>query len=316
MKRFLIVLFFIFFVFTENSVLAFWVWTPGSKFPVNPKFAVKDDPGEQFEWAMRFFKQYDFLRAADEFSRLVKYYPDSGIATEAQYYVGRSYEELGKYFFAFQNYQKVIERYPHTKRMKEILKRQYNIANIFETKETSKLMDLELTVSLDRAVTIYEKIVENSPFSEYADKSLYKTAECYKRLKDYKKAMDIYERIIKDYPDSGLVPEAKYQLAYTKYEASLSPEYNQEKTDDAMKDFKQISQTTSVPVVAEEAKKVFKELKNKKADSDFKIAEFYERQKKYESACMYYKGIVKEFPNTKAAEYAEKKIKGLTRILH
>lgn len=292
---------------------AFWVWTPKSKAVVNPKFAVKDDPNAQFEWAMRFFKACDFQRAAEEFNRLTKHYPDSELAPEAQYYAGRAYEEMGKYYFAFQNYQKTIKDYPYSRRVNEIIKRQYNIANIFQEKETSKLMDIELTLSIDRAIIIYKQIIENSPFGEYADKALYRSAECYRRMRQYKEAMEAYERIVNDYPDSKLVPEAKYQLAYTKYEASLDPEYDQESTDEAIDEFKEISDSTAVPAIAKEAKKVFKELKNRKADSELKVAEFYERQKKYKSAIIYYGEIVRQFPNTDAAEYAQEKINTLTK---
>ena len=293
--------------FAGNSY-AFWIWTPKSKTMINPKFAVKDTPREQYDLAMRFFKQKDFKRAADEFSRLTAYYPDSDLAPESQYYAGRAYEEQAKYYYAFQNYQKTLDHYPYTRRMEEIIKREYNIANIFQEKETPKLMILELSVYLDRAATIYAKIVENAPFGEYADKSLYNMAECYRRMLKYKEAVESYERIINDYPDSKLVPEARYQLAYTKYEASLSPEYDQGSTEQALEDFQRISKSTPVPAIAKEAQDVLKKLRERKAESDFRVAEFYEKRKKYRSALIYYTDVVEKFPNTEAARLSEERI--------
>ncbi|MFH1847463.1 MAG: outer membrane protein assembly factor BamD [Candidatus Omnitrophota bacterium] len=295
----------------ENDSQAFWVWTPKTNQAVNPKFAVKDTPDEQFDWAMRFFKKYEFSRAADEFIRLVESYPDSDLAPEAQYYAGRSYEEIGKYLYAFENYQKTLEKYPYTKRMEEILEREYNIANIFQNKETSKLMEMELSLSLERAGDIYEKVVENSPFGEYADKSLFEAAGCYRRMLNYKKAIETYERIVNDYPESKLGIEAKYQLAYTRYESSLGPEYDQESTDEAIKEFKDISNNTAVPSIAKEATTVYDELTAKKADSEVKIAEFYEKKGKYQSALFYYEGVVSNFAGTPAAEIAQGKVEQL-----
>ncbi len=291
-----------------NSSYAFWVWTPKTKGAINPKFAVKDSPKEQFDWAMRFYKDSEFQRAADEFLGLTEFYPDSDLAPEAQYYAGRSFEEMGKYLFAYRNYQDTVDKYPYTKRMKEIITREYNIANIFETKETPKLMDLELSIALDRAVEVYKKIVENSPFGEYADKSLFKAAGCYRRMLKYTEAIELYEQIINDYPESRLVPEAKYQLAYTRYEASLDPEYDQESTDEALKEFKHISKTTPVPSIAKEANIVLEELRSKKAGSILNVAEFYEKQKKYRSAIIYYRDVAGKFPGTEAAKYAKEKI--------
>ena len=294
---------------------AFWVWTPGSKTMINPKLVVKDTPREQYKWAMRFYEKGEFQRAADEFIRLTEYYPDSDFAPESQYYAGRAYEELAKYYFAFQNYQKTIDNYPYTKRMKEIIEREYNMANIFEVKDVPKLMELELSEALDRAVEIYGKVVANSPFGEYADRSLYKMGDCYRRMMKYEKAIEAYDRIVTDYPESELVGEAKYQLAYTKYEASLDPEYDQESTNDAIKDFKNISKNTSVPSIAEEADKVISELTNRKAGSILKTAKFYDRQKKYESALMYYEDVVSNFSGTEAVEYAEKRVLELKNMI-
>jgi len=296
---------------TEGSSYAFWVWTPKSNTIVNPKFAVKDTPREQYDWAMRFYNNNEFERAAEEFIRLTKHYPDSTLAPEAQYYAGRAYEEDGKYYFAFQNYQKTVERYPYTKRLDEIVEREFNIAGILQNTEDPKLMDLELSLSLERSITVYDKVVENNPFGPLADKALYKLGECYRRGQKYKEAMEAYERIINDYPESRLVPDAKYQLAYTRYEASLAPEYDQESTEEALRDFKHISETTAVPAVAEEAEKVFDELREKKAQSELKIAEFYERQKQYRSALIYYRDVAGKFQETESAKYAEGKIESL-----
>jgi len=287
---------------------AFWVWTPKSKFPVNPKYAVKDTPREQYSWAMYFFGQNDFDRAAEEFVRLVEFYPDSELAPESQYYAGRSYEEQGKYLFAFQSYQKTVEKYPYTKRMEEIIEREFNIANTFRDKETPKLMDLELSVSLERAIEVYNDIVENNPFGKYSDKALLNAAGCYRRIGKYPQAIESYEKIINDYPESEIVPEAKYQMAYAKYEASLEPEYDQESTEQALRDFQEISETTAVPALAEEANKVLSELKIRKAESEMKVAEFYEKRKKYQSAIFYYGKIIAKYRGTASAEKAKERI--------
>jgi len=51
--------------------------TPQTGTWINPKWAVKDTPAEQFEWAMRFYKSKDYKKAVDEFLKLVKYYPQA-----------------------------------------------------------------------------------------------------------------------------------------------------------------------------------------------------------------------------------------------
>jgi outer membrane assembly lipoprotein YfiO len=301
------------FSFVCVNAWAFWVWDPKSKKLEDPKHAVKDTPQEQYDWGMKFFKGGDFKRAAEEFIELTDHYKDSDYAPEARYYAGRSYEELGKYFFAYEQYQKIFQDYPYTKRLEELLQREFNIANIFQAKSSPKLMDLELNVSLEKAVTIYGKIVENSPFSKYADQSLFNTAECYRRLRKYKEAIDAYDKLISDYPSSSLVQEAKYQLAQTTYEASLEPEYDQENTEAAMRKFEKISQAASGSAVGQEAEKVVGSLRNKKADSLLVTAAFYEKQGKFQSAVIYYQDVVDEYPETGAAKKAAAKVEQLNK---
>ncbi len=77
--------------FILNSAEAFWIWTPKSQKFVNPKYAVKDSPQQQYDWAMSFYKEGDYRRAAEEFIRLVKQYKNSELAPDAQYYASLSY---------------------------------------------------------------------------------------------------------------------------------------------------------------------------------------------------------------------------------
>lgn len=311
-KSLIIFLFFLAFaLMAESTAMAFWIFTPKDKKFVNPKYAVKDTPEEQFDWAMRFYESGDFKRASEEFSRLTESYKDSDVAPEAQYYAARAYEEQGRYWFAYQSYKKTIDNYPYTARMDEIIERLYNMAGVVEGEETAKVMGLELSESMERSAEMYKTIVDASPFSPYADKSLFRMGDVYRRMRKYNDAMQSYAKIISDYPESPLVTEAKYQLAFTKYEASLDPEYDQESTDQALKEFKEIVAATSIPSVAEEADKVLNELRARKAESTLKIAEFYEKQGRYTSAIMYYDSVRGKFAGTKAAEYADERIKAL-----
>jgi len=89
----------------SREVTAYWVWTPETKKFINPKYAVKDSPKEQFNWAMSFFEAKDYQRASIEFKKLTRQYEYSSYASKSQYYMGLSYEMMGKFYTAFLNYQ-------------------------------------------------------------------------------------------------------------------------------------------------------------------------------------------------------------------
>ena len=160
-----------------KTASAYWVWTPETKKFINPKYAVKDSPKEQFDWAMSFYDTKDYQRAAVEFEKLTKHYEYSEYASKAQYYVGLSYENLDKFYIAFQNYQKAIDNFPHIENIDEIIARQFNIGKIYASRDSPKILGTDIMTSLDRAIEIYKKVVDNAPYGKLADEAAVRSAD-------------------------------------------------------------------------------------------------------------------------------------------
>ena len=293
---------------------AFWVWTPKSNKFINPKHAVKDSPEEQFKWAMKFFDEKNYKRAREEFARLAANYKDSDLAPESQYYVGRSYEEMGKPYPAFRAYQKTIDVYPFTKRIDEIIEIEYAIATTLYHKHAARLMGKEIMTDLERAAEIFLEVKENAPFGEYADKAQFMIGECYKKSEQYDEAAVAFQKVADEYPKSSMADKAAYEVAQSTYLASLKSDYDQELTDEAIREFKKIAETKKGLTISDEAKKAISLLEEKKAESLFNAAEFYKKQKRYESAAMYYKAVLAEYPRTSCSEAAREKLKELGKI--
>jgi TolA-binding protein len=111
-----------------STAHAFWIWTPETNKWTNPKYSVKDTPLEQLDVAKRLFEQKNYPLVIKECNKLVKHYPRSREAAEAQYYIGRSQEALGNYYEGFKAFQVVIDKYPFSERAAEIVDNQFNIA--------------------------------------------------------------------------------------------------------------------------------------------------------------------------------------------
>jgi len=300
-------------VFAAQTVSAYWVWTPESKKFINPKHAVKDSPKEQFEWAMNLFDSMDYQKAAVEFEKLVKNYEYSEYASRAQYYAGLSYENLGKYYQAFQNYQKTIDNFPHVANIEEILERQFNIGNLFLIKDNPKVMGTDILSSADRAAEIFRKVVDNAPYGMLADRAQFKIGEALKIMENYEEAMEAFQKIIDNYPDSSLVDRARYEVAYCAYMASLKPAYASEPTERAIRVFEEFSENNKNNGLAKEADVTIRRLKDKAAEKIFSTAQFYEKQKRYESAIIYYQDVIDEFPESHFADLSSMRIEELKK---
>jgi outer membrane protein assembly factor BamD len=308
-------LIFLSFLFWSDAAFGFWIWTPKSRRLVNAKIIVKDTPEEQFAQAKRSFDNKEYNLAAEEFLALVEHYKDSDRAPEAQYYAGRSYEEAGKYYAAFQNYQKTLDTYPFTERINEIIERQYGIGKILYKEHRGTFMGKELMTDLDRAAEIFRTVRDNAPFGEYAARAQLMIGQCYKKSEQYNEAIASFQKIVDDYPKSKLASTAQYEVAQCTYLASLKPAYDQELTDDAIKEFKRIAQGEEDFDLSQEAAEVISLLEDKKAESLYKTAQFYEKRRRPTSAAIYYKQILSRYPESFFSELAAERLKDIDRRL-
>ena len=290
---------------------AYWIWTPETKKFTNPKYAVKDSPKEQFDWAMSFYNAKDFQRAATEFEKLAKQYEFSEHASKAQYYVGLCYENMNKYYTAYQNYQKAIDNFPHIANTEEILAREFAIANLYLSKPGPKVLGTDIMAPLDRAVEIFKKIVENAPYGKFAEESQFKLGEALKKSERYEEAVQAFHKIVEDYPKSKLATQAMYEESNCAYKASLKPAYDAAATDNAIKTFEKFVDKNKDANLAKSADTTMKRLKDNVAEKSYKAAQFYESQGKTQAAIIYYQDVIDAYPDSTFVNRSKAKIEAL-----
>lgn len=291
-KRLLIVIFMLVFLVPEAG--AFWVWTPETGRWVNPKHATKETAEEQFAWAFEFYEAGNYTKAIQEWKRLIKRFPLSELTSEAQYHIGLALQAKKDYYEAFLAYQAVLDNYPQTGRIKDIVGKEYEIANLL------------MFSAKNRAVEIYVKIVENAPYGEYADLALYKIGAYYQESGRYQEALAEFKKIEDDHPNSQLLDDARFARAVCLSKVSLDADYDQELTDEAIKEFEDFIIDYPLSNMMKEAQKILAQLNERKAEQAFKIARFYERQGSIDSAVIYYREVRDKYGDTpwgpKAAE--------------
>ena len=284
-----------------------WIWSPQTGW-IGPTGAVKDTPAEQLVFAVSFYERKDYDRAIKEFRKLLKAYKDSPDAAEAQYYLGRCYEDDDDYYQAFLEYRQTIQVYPSTKRFDEILERAYQIGNYFLAGKKRKVFGVAaLLPARDKAIEIFQALVTDGPFSEYGQLAQYKLGLAYLSLVEYESAVTAFEQLISRYPDSPLVDDARFQLAQASLKGTFKPGYDQSPTDVAVRELQTFVREYPESELSGEAAGRLKELQERRAQHEFDVGQFYERHQQYVSAVTYYETIVNEFAQTSwAAKAAER----------
>jgi len=277
---------------------AAWVWSPQTGW-IGPGGAVKDTPAEQLAYGIGFFERADFERARVEFQKLVKVYKFSPEAPEGQYYIGRCAEESGDYYRAFLEYRKTIQVYPSTTRFEEVLERNFQIGNHFLAGKRRKMLGLAaLLPARDKAVEIFEAIAQDGPFSEHGQLAQYKLGLAYAALAEYEQAVTAFEGLVSRYPDSPLVDDARYQIAVASLKGTFRPGYDQSPTDRAVSELRAFVREYPASDLLAEATTRLGDLEERRAEHEYRVAEFYERQRHDESARIYYRGIIDRYAQT------------------
>ena len=306
MKRIILSLLIISFLSIQPAQ-AYWIWTPKSGKWVNPKNLPKDNPKDQFAYAKSFFDNNKYELAKQEFRKLLKAFPKSAEAAESQYYLGLTEAKQGKLYEAYQAYQLVIDKYPFSERIQEIIELEYKIAEKFMSGEKRKTLGVTLPVE-NPAIEIFGKVVENSTYGPLAPQAQYKLGLVLKGLLRYYEAEEEFNKVVSRYPDSEWASAAKFQIASCRSSLSKGSAYDQGAAQEAKERFEEFVKEHPDAVLSLDAEKNISNIREKEAEANYNIAVFYEKQKAFDSAKIYYNDIINNYPNSTWASQAAVKL--------
>jgi outer membrane assembly lipoprotein YfiO len=265
---------------------------------------------DQLEVAKDAFEKQDYDLAMKASKRVVNNWPLSDYAPEAQYMIGRCYEEQGQDEKAFKQYQKLIDKYPKTASANEVLNRQFDIANRFLGGQWFKLWGyIPLPPSMDKVAGMYEQVVKNGPYSQVGPKAQISVGEAREKQKDYPAAVKAYERAADRYADQQQVAsDALYKAgqAYTK-EAKTS-EYDQTVASKAISTFSDFATLHPNDGRIPETQQKIESLKTEQARGSFETAKFYEKRKKWKAAMIYYNEVLRLDATSSYADLSRQRI--------
>src|SRR3989338_11204096 len=108
-----------------------------------------------------------------------------------------------------------------------MIEREYEIAGKFYAGEKVRLWGIPTFPSVYKAIEIYQKVVDNAPYGKFAEQSLFKIGECYKKAGDYQQARLAFQKLAGDHPESKLAEEAHFQVGLCASQSPLKPSYHQ-----------------------------------------------------------------------------------------
>ena len=265
---------------------------------------------DQLDVADEAFKSRDYNTALHAAHRILRIWPLSDYAAQAQYLVGRCLEVEGKDEAAFNAYQNIIKSYPKSDNFNDVLWRQYAIANRFLGGEWFRLWNvIPLYPSMDETAKLYDKIVNNGPYSDVAPHAQMKIGAAREKQGDYDAAVKAYETAADRYHDQPLIAaDALYRAGYSYQKQAATAEYDQSTAGKAIATYTDFMTFYPDDKRVPEVEKAIALMKMEQVRGNFKIAQYYEKTKRWAGAVVYYNEVLQLDPNSTYAAVARQHI--------
>lgn len=271
----------------------------------------KEQAKEQLAVAQEAFDAKDYSLSLKAATYLVKKWPLSDYAPGAQYLIGRSYEAQRKDERAFEAYQLIFTKYPKSDKLPDAAKRQYEIAMRYLGGQRFTILwgTVPFFADMEKTAGLFEKIVANGPYSAVAPQAQLRVGAAYEQGKLYPEAVHAYERAADRYHDRPTIAaDALYRAGMSYYKQALTAEYDQGTAGQAIATFNDLMALYPQDRRLPEIRRIIVALKNEQARGNFKIAEFYAKQKKWSGALVYYNEVLLYGPNSPYAATARERI--------
>ncbi len=293
------------------------VWTKGSGWRVEGG-ALSGLAGAEGRTAL---DQMNKARSAEEegsgrsairtYQSVAKKYPNSIYAPEALYRSARIRLSRKDYTKAFEDYQQIIARYPNTRRFNEIIGEQYRIASALLDGARGRMLWglLPGFRQRDKAIEYYENILVNAPYSDYAPLSLMNIARGHQKLGNTENAIDALDRMINNYSQSLLAPDAYLKLAQTHASLVDGPYYDQGATKESITYFTDFMLLFPGDSNIANAEKGLDGMKTMLAESKLRMADFYfYKRSNFKAARVFYNEAITAYPESAIAQRAKARL--------
>ena len=159
-----------------------------------------------------------------------------------------------------------------------------------------KILPFYTRVDYARAIEIFQAIIDNYPYSEYALKAELKIADAYYEDGKYDEALSYYRDFGDLHPQHPMVPYTIYQSGMCHYERIESVQRDQTATRNALGFFDRLLVQYPHSEYAKEAEPLWRDLQIRLAEHQERIADFYRGRGEFEAAAERYRLLLDANP--------------------
>src|SRR5246500_544213 len=253
-------------------------------------------------------KEGDSKRAIRAYKSLVKRHPKDKLAPEALYRAAQLQEQERNYFVAADSFRQLVEKYPGSPHFEEAIEAQFRIGEIYLNGKKLKVLGIPVASALDRAVTIFANVVRTAPYGTYTARAQFDIGLAREKQGANDAAIQAYQAVVDKFPNEPIAVDAQYQIGYIWFTAAQRGTNDAAAANNAKTAFQDFLFHYPKSEKAAQARKNLDILEHKQTNNSFKVAKFYDKQKYYRAAVIYYNEVIRQQPGSEESNQAKKRI--------
>jgi len=253
-------------------------------------------------------KNGDNKRAIRAYKTLVRRHPKDALASTALYRAAQLQEQTRQYSPATDSYLQLVERYPSSPHFDDAIEGQFRVGEIYLNGKKLKVLGIPIASALDRAVTIFANVVRTAPYGRYTARAQFNIGMAREKQGANDAAIQAYQAVVDKFPNEPIAVDAQYQIGYIWFTAAQLGTNDAAAAGNAKTAFQDFLFHYPKSEKAAQARKNLDILEHKQTNNSFKVAKFYDKQKYYRAAVIYYNEVIRQQPGSEESNEAKKRI--------
>src|SRR6266403_844541 len=286
------------------------VFKPGqkAKYVAPGEEEISGNAAELFQIGQTAEKEGNIKRAIRAYKTLVKRHPKDTLAPGALYRSAQLQEQLHQFTPAAESFRELVERYPGSPHFEEAIEAQFRVGEIYLNGKKLKFLGIPLASALDRAVTIFANVVRTAPYGKYTARAQFDIGLAREKQGANDAALQAYQAVADKFPNEPVAVDAQYQIGYIWFTAAQTGTKDAAASANAKTAFQDFLFHYPKSEKAAQARANLDILEHKQTANSYKVAKFYDKQKYYRAAVIYYNEVIRQQPGSEESNQAKKRI--------
>src|SRR5947199_9082061 len=286
------------------------VFKPGqkAKYVAPGEEEISGNAAELYQIGQSAEKAGNIKRAIKAYKSLVKHHPKDTLAPGALYRSAQLQEQLHEYTPAAESFSQLVERYPGSPHFEEAIEAQFRVGEIYLNGKKLKFLGIPLASALDRAVTVFANVVRTAPYGKYTARAQFDIGLAREKQGANDAAIQAYQAVVDKFPNEPIAVDAQYQIGYIWFTAAQLGTKDAAAASNAKTGFQDFLFHYPKSEKAGQARANLDILEHKQTANSYKVAKFYDKQKYYRAAVIYYNEVIRQQPGSEESNEAKKRI--------